>query len=224
MFKKTFAGALGVVIGIAAVAALSNRDSVALAQPDHRNDQQNGQMNDQPNDQRNGRQAERRPDMHRRPGMQRVTHAVCVLFKTGDAEKFDRVGTIHFEASANGKVRVHGEITGLTPGKHGFHVHEFGDMTSMKDGKSAGDHFNPHGMKHGEQSSEQRHVGDLGNIEANEDGVATIDIEDSMLMLEGPNSVLGRCLVAHEGEDKFTQPVGDAGGRFAFGVIGVAQK
>jgi Cu-Zn family superoxide dismutase len=103
-------------------------------------------------------------------------------------------------------------------------VHEFGDMSSMKDGSSAGSHFNPQGHSHGNQTDQQRHVGDLGNIEANDDGVAKIDIRDSMLALDGENSIIGRGLVVHFDEDKFTQPVGDAGGRFAIGVIGVAKK
>ena len=62
-------------------------------------------------------------------------------------------------------------IEGLTPGKHGFHIHEWGDCGS-KDGSAAGGHFNPAGVPHAAPDAAQRHAGDLGNIEANQGGVA----------------------------------------------------
>lgn len=60
------------------------------------------------------------------------------------------------------------EIEGITPGLHGFHIHEKGDLSGGC--KSAGGHYNPFGMTHGSRESEERHVGDLGNIEADENG------------------------------------------------------
>jgi Cu-Zn family superoxide dismutase len=141
--------------------------------------------------------------------------AVCELEAVGDSGVS---GTIHF-ADQGGKVHIHGKITGLTPGKHGFHVHEKGDLSDKETGKSAGDHFNPAGHPHGRPGDSQRHVGDLGNIEANEDGTAEIHIEDAIVELDGEHSIVGRSLVVHAGEDQFTQPSGDAGGRVAFGVI-----
>ena len=114
-------------------------------------------------------------------------------------------------------------ISGLKPGKHGFHVHQFGDLTLEKDGESAGGHFDPeHTMHHGAPDAEVRHVGDLGNIEANDAGVAIVNTDDMKIQLNGPSSIIGRSIVVHVGEDKFTQPTGNAGGRVAFGVIGVA--
>ena len=67
-------------------------------------------------------------------------------------------------------MHVHGEITGLTPGEHGFHVHEFGVWN--EDGMASGGHFNPTGAPHASHSSEKRHVGDMGNIKADENGKA----------------------------------------------------
>lgn len=127
-------------------------------------------------------------------------------------------GTVTFVQTGN-VVKITGKVSGLTPGLHGFHVHEKGDLSDTETGMSAGGHFNPTDQPHGRPSDAKRHVGDLGNIEADKDGVATINMEDKVISLTGENSIVGRALVIHEGEDKFTQPVGDAGGRVAFGKI-----
>jgi Cu-Zn family superoxide dismutase len=131
-------------------------------------------------------------------------------------------GTITFTKGSDG-VRVEGEITGLAPGKHGFHIHEFGD-TSSADGKAAGAHFNPTGEKHGAPDGEHRHVGDFGNIEAGTDGAAKVNFLDKQIALEGEKSILGRGLVVHaKADDLKSQPSGEAGDRVAVGVIGVTK-
>jgi len=76
---------------------------------------------------------------------------------------------------------------------HGFHIHELGDLSNGC--MSMGGHFNPGGHNHGAPQDGARHVGDLGNIQAGPDGVANIDIIDSVISLKGPNSILGRGLV-----------------------------
>ena len=149
-----------------------------------------------------------------------VTKAICVLHPTKGSEVH---GTVTFEASEKG-VRVVANVSGLKLGKHGFHIHEFGDCSSDS-GTSAGGHFNPTGMPHSMPSNEKRHVGDLGNIEADKDGKAHLDYVDLMLALHGDDSILGRGVIVHEKEDDFkTQPTGAAGARLACGVIGVAKK
>jgi Cu-Zn family superoxide dismutase len=145
--------------------------------------------------------------------------AVAVLVAAGDSGV---AGTIYFTKEGD-SVHVTGKVTGLKPGEHGFHVHQFGDVTGQKDGLTTGGHFNPEGKDHGKPEDKVRHVGDLGNIKADDKGVAEIDIKDSMLELAGPHSILGRGLVVHANPDKFTQPTGDAGGRVAIGVIGIAE-
>ena len=92
---------------------------------------------------------------------------------------------------------------------------------------TAGPHYNPHGQTHGGPDASVRHVGDLGNVEANENGEATYEAEDPLVTLYGPYSVLGRSCVLHEkvddlglGGHELSKTTGNAGGRVACGVIG----
>ena len=141
--------------------------------------------------------------------------AMCKLVPIGDSKV---KGTVSFTQNGN-MVEIHGEVTGLEPGNHGFHVHEKGDLSDTEEGKSTGGHFNPTDQPHGKMTDTERHVGDLGNIEANEEGIATINKQDSVISLVGQNSIVGRSIVIHAGADQFTQPTGDAGARVAFGLI-----
>lgn len=138
-------------------------------------------------------------------------------------------------SNASGEVRfypVEGalmiEVTamGLEPGSHGFHIHAIGDC-SAPDASSAGDHFAPNGNAHGapEDPSDQRHAGDLGNIEASVTGIAQYQRSSSSLSLTGPDSVIGKAVIIHAGEDDLrTQPSGDSGDRIACGVIVVVSE
>jgi superoxide dismutase, Cu-Zn family len=149
-----------------------------------------------------------------------VSKAEAQLIPTTKTESKVK-GTIYFEKTSHG-VHVHGEVTGLTPGEHGFHVHEFGVWSP--DGMATGGHFNPAGAAHAGHDSPKRHVGDLGNIKADERGKAVIDLEDNELSFEGANCILGRGLVVHaKADDLKSQPAGAAGDRLAVAIIGVAR-
>ncbi len=156
-------------------------------------------------------------DEHKDHGAAEVPGAaVAVLMPT---KGNDVHGTLVL-AQQDGFVHVTGKVTGLTPGEHGFHIHEFGDLRAP-DGTSAGGHFNPHGTKHGGPNDEERHPGDLGNITANAQGVAEVDTKAMGLQV---HFVLGRSFVVHAGKDDLkSQPSGDAGPRVAVGVIGLAE-
>ena len=146
------------------------------------------------------------------------TKAVCVVHPLGDAKVG---GNVTFTQVADG-VAIMAELTGLTPGKHGFHVHEFGDC-SMMDGTCAGGHFNPEGTPHGGPESQQRHVGDFGNLVADRSGKATYQRVDGKIALSGPHSIIGRSIIVHADPDDLTsQPTGNAGARIGCGVIGIA--
>lgn len=127
-------------------------------------------------------------------------------------------GTVTFTAEEGG-VHIIADLEGLTPGDHGFHIHEFGDC-SAPDGTSAGGHFNPTKKPHGSPQSEERHVGDLGNITAEANGRAHYDRIDHQIELSGENSIVGHSVVVHAKADDFvTQPTGNSGSRVACGVI-----
>lgn len=119
-----------------------------------------------------------------------------------------------------GVVRLRGTIQGLEPNStHAFHIHEKGDCSSP-DGSSAGPHFDPHGAPHGAPGA-GTHVGDLGNITADDSGNVQVEQEVPEATLgAGETSVINRAIIVHEGVDDLTsQPSGNAGGRIACGVI-----
>jgi Cu-Zn family superoxide dismutase len=126
-------------------------------------------------------------------------NAVCVLRGFGDAAV---KGTVRFSQTGDDEpTTIDVEIEGLKPGSHGFHVHEFGDNTNGC--VSAGAHYNPFAKKHGGPEDEERHVGDLGNVVADDSGVARVTIKDRLVSLGGPYSVIGRTMVVHADEDDF---------------------
>jgi Cu-Zn family superoxide dismutase len=146
-----------------------------------------------------------------------VKKAICVIHGIG-ANKVH--GIVMFEQKGH-TITITGEISGLTEGKHGFHVHEFGDCSS-KDGMSAGTHFNPDMMPHAGPHDKKRHVGDLGNITADKDGKAVIKITDSVVALNGAHSIIGRSIIVHAKEDDL-KDIASAGPRIGCGVIGIAK-
>jgi Cu-Zn family superoxide dismutase len=150
---------------------------------------------------------------------EKIEKAVCVLHPT---EGNDVTGTVTFTQTDEG-VRIEADLEGLSEGKHGFHLHEYGDCTAL-DATSAGGHFNPTDQPHGAPDDEERHVGDFGNITADADGTASYDRVDTMIELNGENSIIGRAIIVHADEDDLeSQPTGAAGARVACGVVGIAK-
>lgn len=150
--------------------------------------------------------------------------AVCVLN--------DKVwGDIVFKSQKDNSTKVIINISGLTPGKHGFHIHEYGDL---REGcSSLCSHFNPFNQVHGGRDSVKRHVGDLGNIIADKNGKCKMTFIDKRIKLKGRCNIIGRSVVIHEKEDDLGKGKGDkkeeslktgnAGARIACGVIGISR-
>lgn len=162
---------------------------------------------------------------------------ICVLTNTQGNIK----GNIEFIQKEKEDVIIKVNISGLKPGKHGFHIHEAGDLTDSC--SSACKHFNPYNKKHGGPNSKERHVGDLGNITANKMGNVKKTFTDSKIKLKGKSSIIGRSVVIHDLEDDLglggldkngdivdkkvhleSLKTGNAGKRIACGVIGFSSK
>ena len=144
--------------------------------------------------------------------------ALCELEHTEDNVK----GIIYLKQEPDMPTKIYGNISGLTPGKHGFHIHEYGDLS--KGCESAGAHYDPDGVDHGD--IDKGHVGDLGNVVADDDGVAKFKIFAHRVDLSGDRSVVGRAMVIHEDEDDLGKggdaeslKTGNAGARLGCGVI-----
>jgi Cu-Zn family superoxide dismutase len=148
-----------------------------------------------------------------------VTKAVAVLHPT---DRQHCQGVVRFTQEGE-SVKVVADLEGLTPGqKHAFHIHQYGDCTAP-DGMSAGGHYNPEGHQHGLPDSENRHAGDLGNVQADDQGKAHYESTVTGISIMGPkNPIIGRGVIVHAKVDDGGQPVGNAGARIACGVIGVA--
>lgn len=114
-------------------------------------------------------------------------------------------------------------LSGLTEGEHAIHIHENADCSSA-DGSSAGGHWNPTNQPHGKWgSTDGYHKGDIGNLNADANGNATLTMTTDEWCLDCSDSnknLIGKAIIVHEGVDDFkTQPTGDAGGRVSCGGI-----
>lgn len=124
----------------------------------------------------------------------------------------------------NGIVSMTAIISGLEPGMHAIHLHETADCSS-DDGKSSGGHWNPTAEPHGKWGDEAGyHKGDIGNLEADEKGNATITFSTDQWCIgcnDPIKDIIGKAVIVHKGQDDFiTQPTGDAGARVSCaGVI-----
>lgn len=130
------------------------------------------------------------------------------------------VGTARLIETRSG-VEVTVRLTGVPPGEHGFHVHEFGNCDVG--GEAAGEHYNPLNVTHGmvvRDGVRSSHAGDMGNIVAAANGTAELVLNlPNVTLRAGTLSLDGRALVLHEKPDDFGQPSGNAGLRIACGVI-----
>lgn len=110
------------------------------------------------------------------------------------------------------------ELSGLTPGQHGLHIHGVG-RCDLPDFKSAGPHWNPTDAQHGSLNPRGPHAGDLGNISVGADGRARTTVPLPL----GADDLFdadGAAVMIHSGRDDLrTDPGGDSGDRVACGVL-----
>jgi Cu-Zn family superoxide dismutase len=138
-------------------------------------------------------------------------------------------GTVIFDELSNDLVNINVYLTGFEPNTtHGFHVHESGDLSKGCDSMCA--HFNPYNQTHGGRDDMTRHVGDLGNIVANSDGIVQMEFTDHLIKLRGDEAnIIGRGLIIHADSDdcgktshELSKTTGNSGKRIACAIIGYA--
>lgn len=167
----------------------------------------------------NKEEAEQTKNDTKNSGSDKVQSKVIDIYNN----KKEKIGTAELNEVAKGVV-IELEAKGLPPGLHGFHFHEKG-ICEAPDFESAGGHFNPTDAKHGAEHEGGPHVGDLPNLDVNEDGIAkvTVNAEDVSLSDGDDVSLVdsdGTALVIHENpDDGKTQPSGNAGDRIACGAV-----
>jgi superoxide dismutase, Cu-Zn family len=128
-------------------------------------------------------------------------------------------GTVTFTQKGD-MVAVEAKVSGLTPGGHGFHIHEKGDCSSG-DGMSAGGHFNPTAKPHGNPAAADHHSGDIPMLVADASGNASLSMElGGMAVGSGATDIVGKAVIVHKDPDDYTtQPTGNSGARVACGLI-----
>ncbi|KAG1203716.1 hypothetical protein G6F35_012051 [Rhizopus arrhizus] len=112
-------------------------------------------------------------------------------------------GLAHFsQDNYDSPTKIHINITGLAPGSHGIHIHQFGDLSQGC--MSTGAHYNPFNKTHGGPDAKVRHVGDFGNIiSESATGFAILDLTSDLVKLSEYTSIIGRAVVVHSGEDDY---------------------
>lgn len=117
-------------------------------------------------------------------------------------------------------MKINIEVSGLKPNsKHGIHIHQNG-VCEGPYYKSAGDHFNPHKKSHGKPDSTERHLGDMGNIETDQNGVGKKVVILPKNQIDDLNLIIGKSVLIHAAADDLkTQPSGNSGERIACGLI-----
>ena len=136
-------------------------------------------------------------------------------------------GTVKFEETNDEIVLISVDLEGFKPNTiHGFHIHEYGDLTKGCESMCA--HFNPFNKTHGGPNDAERHVGDLGNLEANFEGKVSVQFTDNLIKLRGDHAnIVGRGLIIHADPDDYgkgtysdSKITGHAGKRIGCAIIG----
>ncbi|MEP1480272.1 superoxide dismutase family protein [Sulfitobacter sp.] len=138
----------------------------------------------------------------------------------------DKIGTATLTQGSGG-VLIHVKVEGLTPGKHGLHLHAIGECAGDHGFKSAKGHVGLIEGGHGLLNPEGPEPGDLPNIFVGSDGEGEMEAFTTFVSLVGGDNNLldvdGSSLLIHEGpDDHRSQPIGGSGGRVACGTIAKA--
>ncbi len=142
------------------------------------------------------------------------------------------IGVARFTEVADGTRITVRTLSGLTPGKHGVHIHGKSSCADAPDANGntvkfggAGAHFDPMNTNsHGGPlvSEKEGHAGDFPNLVVAANGHGSLEFTTKKLTVaSGPLSVIGGAVVIHANEDNYTNTpaLGGSGARLACGAI-----
>ncbi len=140
-------------------------------------------------------------------------------------------GKIKFNESINSKgekgVKIKYELKNLKDGLHGFHIHEYGDLSEGC--SSACNHFNPYNKNHGGLDTKESHLGDLGNVRSKNGVAKGTKFKKDLSLGISKTSIIGRMIIVHSDEDDLGKggnaeslKTGNAGARIGCAVIGLS--
>jgi Cu-Zn family superoxide dismutase len=150
-----------------------------------------------------------------------VTVKMFLVDKDGVGKE---IGTVKASDSKYGLILTP-QLSGLSPGLHGFHVHEKPDCSpATKEDKpvaalAAGGHYDPEKTGRHEGPYGNGHLGDLPALCVDADGKATLPVLAPRLKVA---DIEGRSLMIHAGGDNYSDtpaPLGGGGARVACGVV-----
>ena len=134
----------------------------------------------------------------------------------------DITGKVTFVEYSDGMVTMIADISGISEGEHGIHIHAVGDC-SAEDASSAGGHWNPTNEDHGMWGSDAFHRGGIGNISIDSKGNGILSFRTDLWCIscnDDTKNILGKSMIIHQGADDFvSQPSGAAGARIGCGII-----
>ena len=116
-------------------------------------------------------------------------------------------GTVYLTYTPGLGTQTEVVTSGMTPGNHGIHLHDFGDLSATETGTSTGPHYNPLEEIHGCYPTERK-VGDMGNVNVNATGAGVYaERSNELVFLDGSISVIGRAAIVHALEDNCVRVV-----------------
>ncbi|HEX7857101.1 MAG TPA: superoxide dismutase family protein [Sphingobium sp.] len=127
-------------------------------------------------------------------------------------------GSVKLFAGTDGMIHGVADVTGISPGAHGIHLHTTGKCDAPAF-TTAGGHLNPENKQHGLENPMGAHEGDLPNLLVGADGKG-----HGTFMVHATEAALfdadGTAVVVHAApDDNKTDPSGNSGARILCGVL-----
>ncbi len=139
------------------------------------------------------------------------------MYETAKVGHGPFVGTVTFLDSPKGLL-IQPNLANLTPGPHGFHLHENASCNDM--GMAAGGHYDPQKTgKHLGPVTKGGHLGDMPVLVVGKNGMAVTPVIAPHLKVA---DLKGHAIMLHEHGDNYKDtpaPNGGGGARIACGVV-----